>query len=73
VVHVSEVSLLTVWFLMLCVAVQHNLSSNKVDVVSISPFVASISTGAVHQDPTYKNSRSTRRERRTKHSVSIIV
>jgi len=73
VVHVSELTLLTVWVLVLFVATQQALSFHKVDVASFSPFVAKIINGAEHQDPTYKNSRSTRRERRNQHSVSIIV
>jgi hypothetical protein len=73
VVHVSELTLLAFWLFTVCALIQHALSSNKGNVVSFSPRVAKIINGAKHQDPTYKNSRSTRRERRNQQSVSIIV
>jgi hypothetical protein len=73
VVHVSELTIVIIWFTTLFVATQHALSSNKVNVASFAPCVAKIIHGAQHQDPTYKNSRSTRRERRNQQSVSIIV
>lgn len=72
-VHVNEVTLVTIWLLILSVVTRRALLSNKVNVVSFSPFVAKIINGAEHQDPTLKNSRSTRRERRNQQSVSVIV
>jgi len=73
VVHASELTLVSIWSFALFVAMQQISSSNNASAVRFPPRVATIINGAQHHDPTYKNSRSTRRERRNQQSVSIIV
>ncbi|MHB1088933.1 MAG: hypothetical protein ACYC1I_10250 [Acidimicrobiales bacterium] len=72
-VHASEVTQIIIGFLSLLVVLAYALFSNQVANVSPSPRAVKIIPGSRCQTPSYKNSRSTRRERRNQQSVSIIV
>jgi hypothetical protein len=74
VVHGSEVTLLITLFVIPFVMAQRAIvSSIHADVAAFAPRAALISSSAAHYAPTFKNSRSTRRERRNQHSTCIIV
>jgi hypothetical protein len=73
VVHGNEVTLLITSFVVVFIAAYLVSSTNQVDDVKSSPFVAQIINGATHLDHTHKNSRSTRRERRNQQSVNCTV
>ncbi len=72
-VHASEATQIIIGFLSLLVVLAYALFSNEVARVSFSPRTVKIIPGSRCQTPSYKNSRSTRRERRNQQSFIIIV
>ena len=71
--HASEMTQIIIGLLSLLVVLAFALFSNQVALVSYSPRAVKIIPGSRYQAPSYKNSRSTRRERRNQQSVSVIV
>ena len=73
-VHASEVTQMIIGLLSLLVVLAYALFSNQAaEVRLLSPRAVKIIPGSRCQTPSYKNSRSTRRERRNQQTVSIIV